>query len=122
MKKSLAAPALAASLLTLALTGCSGQPGSADDLVKVVEEAGFSCTEPAEKNGSVQSECGGVDVLYWENPEDELATHGITGGMLSDYRQTEYLIRGKQWWIIGDESSVSKVADSMDEDYDTIGY
>lgn len=122
MKTSLAAPALAVGLLTLSLAACSGAPGSVEDLVSSIEGAGYSCGEPYEEHSADYTDCGPLEGVWYEDEEAELMAHETTDAMLSDHRQTKFLLRGKQWWIIGDESSVSKIADSMGEDYESIGY
>jgi hypothetical protein len=64
MKKPLAAPALAVGLLTLPHAGCSGAPGSAEDLASSIEEVGYSCGEPYEEDGADYVDCGLLEGIW----------------------------------------------------------
>ncbi|MGP5703786.1 hypothetical protein [Glutamicibacter arilaitensis] len=112
---ALSAPALA---LTLASCGSSSKYETLDDLTTAIENAGYSCEEPfidPDHPGETQMGCGwSGGVIWYDTAKAEAESYASLAEIYEQVGVPLYSVRGEKFHIIGPNSEMKKISDSID--------
>lgn len=126
MRRTLATSIALVGAFTLsACASESNGPKSMDELISIVEKAGYDCDAPTpQESGSEAAWCGDVSVQYFDDSKQESESFAGTQKVFEGTPVTVDMIRGEKWQISSSvragKAAISKLADDMDMKVTTI--